>query len=146
MKKIIVLCLVSLSLFAGDIIVKSSENSVDETIEKIKNIVESKGMRVFDVIDHQANAKGVGMNLAQAKVIIFGNPKVGTLLMQEDIQVALDLPLKVLVYEDQDKAVKIAYRDGTWLKSHHFLQTENLVKKVNGGMEKITSNAAKKVK
>ncbi|HIC43536.1 MAG TPA: DUF302 domain-containing protein, partial [Sulfurimonas sp.] len=114
--------------------------------ENIKKIVEAKGFSVFAVINHQENANNVGMHLNESKVIIFGNPKIGTLLMQEDIQIALDLPLRILVYLDGDKQVKVAYRDGSWIKDHHFLKSDNLIKKVNAGMQKITEKARLKVK
>lgn len=146
MRKFLLALSLSVSLFANDIIVKSSDFTVDETVENIRKIVEAKGLSVFAVINHQQNASNVGMHLNESKVIIFGNPKIGTLLMQEDMQIALDLPLKILVYLDGDQKVKIAYRDGKWIKDHHFLQSENLTNKVNEGMQKITNKAGKKVK
>ncbi|PHR55354.1 MAG: hypothetical protein COA44_10770 [Arcobacter sp.] len=136
----------SVSLFANDIIVKESSFNVTDTISNIKKIVEAKGFTVFAVINHQQNASNVGMYLNESKIIIFGNPKIGTLLMQEDMQVALDLPLRILVYLDANDKVKIAYRDGKWIKDHHFLQSENLTNKVNKGLNKITNKARLKVK
>lgn len=146
MKKILTALLLSVSLFANDIIVKESDFNVADTIENIKKIVEAKGFSVFAVINHQQNASNVGMHLNESKVIIFGNPKIGTLLMQEDMQIALDLPLRILVYLDADQKVKVAYRDGKWIKDHHFLKSENLTNKVNDGLEKITDKARLKVK
>ena len=146
MKKILVALVLSASLFANDIIVKESAFNVTDTIENIKKIVEAKGFSVFAVINHQQNASNVGMHLNESKVIIFGNPKIGTLLMQEDMQIALDLPLRILVYLDGDKKVKVAYRDGKWIKDHHFLQSENLTNKVNEGLNKITDKARLKAK
>ena len=140
-KKLFLGLSLSLSLWANDIIIKDSSLSVDDTIEKIKFIVTQKGLTVFTIIDHRENAQKVDMPLNESKVIIFGNPKVGTLLMQEDMTVALDLPLRILVYRDAKDKVKIAYRDGSWIKSHHFLQEDNLVKKVDGAMNKITDKA-----
>jgi len=145
-KKILTALLLSVSLFANDIIVKESDFNVADTIENIKKIVEAKGFSVFAVINHQQNASNVGMHLNESKVIIFGNPKIGTLLMQEDMQIALDLPLRILVYLDADQKVKVAYRDGKWIKDHHFLKSENLTNKVNDGLEKITDKARLKVK
>lgn len=145
MRKILTILLLGASLFASDIIVKSSDYSVDETIENIKKIVKSKGFGVFAVINHQGNAKMVDMKLNESKVIIFGNPKVGTLLMQEDMKVALDLPLRVLVYKDDSGQVKVAYRDGTWLKDHHVIGSDKLTSKVNKGMVTITDKARIKV-
>jgi len=128
-------------LAAGDIIVKPSEFTVDETIKNIKKIVKAKGFGVFAVINHQGNAKMVDMKLNESKVIIFGNPEVGTLLMQEDIKVALDLPLRILVYKDKADQVKVAYRDGSWIKDHHLLTSDHLTNKINKGLDKITDQA-----
>jgi len=141
MKKLFTILALSSLLFASDIIVKPSEFSVNETIENIKRIVKAKGFGVFAVINHQGNAKMVDMTLNESKVIIFGNPKVGTQLMQEDMKIALDLPLRVLVYKDKAGHVKIAYRDGSWIKDHHILKSDNLTNKVNKGMDKITDKA-----
>ena len=141
MRKILTVLILSASLFANDIIVKESDFNVDYTVENIKRIVEAKGFTVFAIVNHQQNASNVGMHLNEAKVIIFGNPKIGTLLMQEDMQIALDLPLRILVYLDSDKKVQVAYRDGNWIKDHHFLQSENLTNKVNEGLKKITDKA-----
>ena len=145
MEKFLAVLALGVAVFANDIIIKSSDYSVDKTIENIKNIVKAKGLSVFTVIDHKANAAGVNMALSESKVIIFGNPQVGTLLMQEDMRIALDLPLRILVYKDHEGQVKVAYRDGTWIKKHHYLKEENLIKKVNQGMKKISDKARLKV-
>lgn len=145
MKKFLALLALGSALFANNIIIKSSEYSVNETVENIKNIVKAKGLTVFSVIDHKGNAKGVEMVLNESKLIIFGNPKLGTLLMQEEALVGLDLPLRILVYKDQDSAVKMAYREGTWIKETHSIEKDMLIKKVNQGMEKISDKAGVKV-
>ena len=146
MKKILILIAFSSLLLASDIIVKPSDYSVNETIENIKKIVKAKGFGVFAIINHQGNAKMVDMSLNESKVIIFGNPKLGTALMQEDMKIALDLPLRILVYKDKAGLVKIAYRDGSWIKDHHVLKSDNLTNKVNKGLDKITDKARLKVK
>lgn len=144
MKSFLAIFVLGVSLFANDIIIKTSEYTVDETIANIKTIVKAKGFGVFAVINHKGNAKMVDMTLNEAKVIIFGNPKIGTRLMQEDIMVALDLPLRVLVFKDDAGQVKIAYRDGSWIKSHHLLRTDDLTNKVNKGLDTITDKARRK--
>ena len=144
MKNLLAVLVLSVTLFANDIIIKPSDYSVDETIANIKSIVKEKGFGVFAIINHKGNAKMVDMTLNEAKVIIFGNPKIGTRLMQEDITVALDLPLRVLVFKDDEGQVKIAYRDGSWIKSHHILKTDELTNKVNKGLDAITDKARKK--
>ncbi len=145
MKAFFLMIVVNLSLMANDMIVKESEFGVAQTIENIKRIVEAKGFSVFAVIDHQANAVKAGLKLDESQVIIFGNPKIGTLLMQENSQIALDLPLKILVYREKDK-VKIVYRDGSWIKDHHFLASDDLTNKVNTGMNNITDKSRRKEK
>ena len=145
MRKLLTILVFSTLLFSNDIIVKPSDYSVDETIENIKKIVKAKGFGVFAVINHQGNAKMVDMKLNESKVIIFGNPKLGTQLMQEDITVALDLPLRVLVFKDDTDQVKVAYRDGSWIKDHHVLASDELTNKVNKGLDKITDKARLRV-
>ncbi|UCN00704.1 DUF302 domain-containing protein [Sulfurimonas sp. SWIR-19] len=133
--------LLNVTLFANDIIIKESAKSVDATIQKIKEIVTKKGLRVFTVVDHQANAKHIGMQMRSSKLIIFGNPKIGTQLMQQDVVTGVDLPMKILVYQDRDKKVKVAYRNGSWLKEEHPLLSDKLVQKIDNALDKITNKA-----
>ncbi len=141
MNKVLLLTLLSVALFSNDIIIKESANGVDKTIQKIKNIVRKKGFTVFTVINHQANAKNIGMHMRKAKLIIFGNPKMGTKLMHQDILTALDLPMKILVYRDKDKKIKVAYRNGSWLKDEHPVLKNKLVQKIDNALNKITNKA-----
>lgn len=143
MNKLLLLVFLSVALFSNEIIMKESVNSVDKTIQKIKNIVRKKGLTVFTVVNHQANAKNIGMRMRQSKLIIFGNPKIGTRLMQQDVLTGLDLPMKILVYKDVDKKVKVAYRNGSWLKKEHPLLSDKLVLKINNALDKITGKATK---
>ena len=141
MKKILLLAVMSLSLFANDIIVKESHCSVDRTIANIKHIVKERGLTLFAVINHQGNAKFVNMKLNQSKMIIFGSAKIGTPLIQQDMLVGLDLPIRILVFLDTDGKVKMAYRDGSWLASKHVLNKPKLVNKLNHALENITTKA-----
>ena len=129
------------SLFASDIIIKQSECSVDSTIKNIENIVRKKGLGVFAIINHKGNAESVGMKLRESKEIIFGNPKIGTALMQQDMTVGLDLPIRILVYKDKDGSVKIAYRNGEWLREHHIIDAPKKIETINKALEKITTKA-----
>ena len=140
-KKIILLAVMSLSLFANDIIVKESHCSVDRTIANIKQIVKERGLTLFAVINHQGNAKFVNMKLNQSKMIIFGSAKIGTPLMQQDMLVGLDLPIRILVFLDTDGKVKMAYRDGSWLASKHIIDAPKLVNKLNNALNDITNKA-----
>ncbi len=142
MKKILALSLVSFALFANDIIVKESCVSVDDTVYKLKEVLKSKNLGIFAVINHSGNAAAVDMKLNESKMIVFGNPRLGTALMQQDMKVGLDLPLRVLVYKDVDGKVKMAYRDGSWLKNKHLLDAPKKVQKMNKAMEMFTTKAA----
>ena len=132
-----------LSLFANDIIVKESRCSVDVTVKHIKNIVEKKGLHVFAVINHSGNAEAVGLKLNKSKMIVFGNAKLGTGLMQQDMTTGLDLPLRILVFRDTDNKVKMAYRDGSWLKNHHLIEAQKKIAKMNKALDYITTKAGK---
>jgi len=141
MKKLLLILTTALSLMANEIIVKESCTSVSQTAENLKNIVSSKGFAVFAIINHSGNAKMVDMKLNESKMVIFGNPKMGTVLMQQDMRVGLDLPLRVLVYMDSDSKVKMAYRDGSWLADKHLLNVPLKIQKMNEGMDMITTKA-----
>lgn len=146
MKKILTLVLLSVALFANDIIVKESGCNVDITAQNIQDIVKKKGLSVFAVINHHGNAKMVDMKLGESKMVIFGNAKLGTALMQEDMRVGLDLPLRILVYKDTDGKVKMAYRDGSWLASKHLINVPKKIQKMNQGLDNITTKAGQCLK
>ncbi len=141
MKKLVLLSVIGLSLLANDIIIKNSECSVNKTIVNIKHIVKAKGFTVFAIINHQKNAQNVDMKLRATKEIIFGNPRLGTLFMQQDITTGLDLPIRILVYKNKNKKVKIAYRDGTWLASKHNIKLPKKITMMNNALNKITNKA-----
>ena len=141
MKFFLLVVAFAVCIFANDIVIKQSNHSVEKTMKNIKDILDEKGLNIFSVIDHQANAKNVEMQMREAKVIIFGNPKMGTNLMNDNILSALDLPLKILVYKDTDTKVKVAYRDGTWLKNEYNLKLDKLTSKVNNVINQITNKA-----
>ncbi len=141
MKKLLLFMSLTLGLFANDIIVTKSCSDVTTTVNSIKNIVTSKGLNVFAIINHSGNAKMVDMKLNESKMIIFGNAKLGTALMQQDMTVGLDLPLRILVYKDSDGIVKMAYRDGSWLRSKHIFNAPKKVKKINKAMAMFVKKA-----
>ena len=140
-KVLLLSMLVVVGLNAGDYIIKDSKNSVDVTVEKIQTIVKSKGMGVFGIVDHRANAKKVGADMPEAKVIIFGNPKLGTRIMQRDIKAALDLPIKVLVYKDYSGKTKIEYLDPKALEKRYSLESCTVLEKMTKALDAITTKA-----
>lgn len=96
-----------------------SHHSVDETVERLKSILQSKGITLFAVIDHSGEAAKVGMKMPKTKLVIFGNPKGGTPLMLTTPSVAIDLPLKILVGEDAQGKVWVSYNSPQYLKKRH---------------------------
>ena len=103
-----------------------SNHSVDETVEKLKNILQAKGVTLFALVDHSGEAEKVGMKMRPTKLLIFGNPKGGTPLMLAGPSVALDLPLKILVWEDGQGKVWVSYNSPEYLKERHGLPAELL--------------------
>ncbi|HHT7855681.1 DUF302 domain-containing protein [Pasteurella multocida] len=103
--------------------VKSEYNAV-ETVEKIKHAVTEKGMKVFTVIDHQAAAKEAGLMMPFSSVVVFGTPKVGTPMMLEAPTLAIDLPIKALVWEDKKGDVFVTLNDTDTIGKKHDLTEE----------------------
>jgi uncharacterized protein (DUF302 family) len=102
----------------------ASNYSVDETVERIKNILKAKGVTLFALIDHSGEAKKVGMKMPSTKLIVFGSPKAGTPLMLASPSVAIDLPLKILVWEDTSGKVWISYNSPEFLEERHHLPAD----------------------
>ena len=98
-----------------------SHHSVDETVNKLKTILQSKGVTLFALVDHSGEAEKVGLKMPPTKLLIFGNPKGGTPLMLAAPSVAIDLPLKILVAEDAQGKVWISYNSSEYLKERHDL-------------------------
>jgi uncharacterized protein (DUF302 family) len=96
-----------------------SHHSVDETVDKLKTILQSKGVTLFALVDHSGEAEKVGLKMPPTKLLIFGNPKGGTPLMLASPSVAIDLPLKILVAEDSQGKVWISYNGPEYLKERH---------------------------
>ena len=108
------------------IIDKPSNHAVDETVEKVKNILQSKGVTLFALVDHSGEAERVGMKMRPTKLLIFGSPKAGTPLMLAAPTIAIDLPLKLLVWEDGQGKVWISYNSLEYLKERHGLPQDLL--------------------
>ncbi len=111
---------------ANGIVQKRSNHSVDQTVDRLKNILQAKGVTLFALIDHSGEALKVGLTMRPAKLLIFGNPKAGTPLMQASPGVALDLPLKILVREDAEGKTWVSYNSPSYLQKRHNLPPELL--------------------
>jgi uncharacterized protein (DUF302 family) len=141
MKKVFLIFIATLSLYGGAIIVKESQCDVYQTVQNLEKEIKKRGLHVFAKINHSANAKAVGMEMQPTIMLVFGKAELGTKLMQQDPRVGLDLPLRVLVYEDKDKTTKMAYRDGAWLANKHVVNAPKIIQKINQGMDALTTSA-----
>ena len=130
-------------LAQAELLTKESAHSVQETMDKFESIVKEKGMTVFARVDHARNAESVGMEMPDSQLLIFGNPKGGTVLMQQDMRVGVELPLKVLVYSDADGKTVIAWENPLSLKESYKLENTAVLEKVAAGLDKLTGAALK---
>lgn len=103
-----------------------SNHSVDQTVEKLATILKSKGVTLFAVVDHSGEAEKVGMKMRPTKLLIFGNPKAGTPLMLAAPSIAIDLPLKILVWEDAQGKAWLSYNSPEFLAQRYGLPHELL--------------------
>ena len=103
-----------------------SNHSVDQTVERLKGILQAKGVTLFAVVDHSGEAEKVGMKMPPTRLLIFGSPKAGTPLMLAAPSIAIDLPLKVLVWEDARGKVWVTYNSPGYLQQRHNLPPELL--------------------
>ena len=108
------------------IIDKPSNHSVEQTVEKLKNILQSKGVALFALIDHSGEAEKVGLKMPPTKLLIFGSPKAGTPLMLAAPSIAIDLPLKILISEDAQGKVWVSYNSPAYLQQRHGFPSELL--------------------
>ena len=99
----------------------ASNHCVDQTVEKLTSILQAKGVTLFALVDHSGEAEKVGMKMPPTKLLIFGSPKAGTPLMQAAPSIAIDLPLKVLVWEDAGGKVWLSYNSPEYLEKRHGL-------------------------
>ncbi len=113
-----------MSSTANGIIDKPGNHSVDETAEKLQAILRAKGIALFALVDHSGEAAKAGMKMRPTKLLIFGNPKAGTPLMQASPSVAIDLPLKILIWEDAAGKVWVSYNSPAYLRERHHLPEE----------------------
>ncbi|MGN6602619.1 MAG: DUF302 domain-containing protein [Ginsengibacter sp.] len=128
------------------LITTQSDYSVKVTIDRVASIVQSKGLTVFARIDHADNAANQGLQLRPTELIIFGNPKAGTVLMQDKQTSGIDLPVKALAWQDEEGKVWLTYNDTNWIANRHGLseKSESVVRAIEEGMTLVTNGATKK--
>jgi uncharacterized protein (DUF302 family) len=136
-------CSLAIPAIAADgLVVKPSNYSVEETLDRLEAVLEEKGLKVFARIDHQAGAAGADLDLPPTQVLIFGNPKLGTPLMTSAPTTAIDLPQKALAYEDADGKVYLAYNDIGYLQARHGIEDrDDVIAKIRGALGKFSGAA-----
>src|SRR5215467_707483 len=103
-----------------------STHSVDQTVDRLETILQSKGVKLFALVDHSGEAAKVGLKMPPTKLLIFGNPKAGTPLMLAAPSSAIDLPLKILIWEDSRGKVWVSYNSPAYLQARHGFPPELL--------------------
>jgi uncharacterized protein (DUF302 family) len=103
-----------------------TNHSVEETVEKLKGILAAKGVTLFALVDHSGEAAKAGMPMPPTKLLIFGSPKAGTPVMLAAPSIAIDLPLKILVWQDNNRKVWISYNSPQYLQDRHHVPDELL--------------------
>ncbi len=96
---------------APGVVTRTTSVAFDVAVDRLTAAIEGRGLRVFDVIDHQAAAIEVGLALRPTRVVVFGSPRAGTPLMVDHPLLALELPLRILVWEGDDHQVRLSYLD-----------------------------------
>lgn len=101
-----------------------SGHSVDETLEKLKTLLDAKGITLFAVVDHSGEAAKAGFTMRPTKLVIFGSPRAGTPVMMAAPSSAIDLPLKILIAEDGEGRVLVSYNSAEYIAARHGLPAE----------------------
>ncbi len=129
---------------AEGLINKTSSYSVQKTMDRFEKIVKDKGFNVIARVNHTAAAKKSGSTLRPTELLIFGNPKLGTQLMLSNQTIGIDLPLKVLIWEDDKGVVTLSYNDPAWLqKRHDITDRDKAFAKMTGALNKFSDSAIK---
>ena len=140
----LLLCLVARPALAAEdngVVTKPSPRSAAETLERLETLVKAKGLVVFARIDHSGEAEKAGLKMPPTHLLIFGNPKAGTPAMLAAPSLALDLPLKALVWQDAAGKVYISYNSGAYLQSRHNVPPD--VAKPLGAIDGLIAEALK---
>jgi len=121
-----------------------SQHGPEETMNRLGAAVRAKGMTVFAQIDHAAGAEAVGLPLRPTEVLVFGNARSGTPLMQSSQTMGIDLPLKVLVWQDDAGVTWLSYNDPDWLARRHGLddQSRQVIDTINGVINAVVMTAS----
>jgi len=122
----------------------TSHHDVKTTADHLESILQEKGMNIFARVNHTAGAEKIGETLRPTELIIFGNPQTGTPLMQDQQTAAIDLPQKMLVWEDNQGKVWLSYNNPNYLAERHGITAcDELVNKIDTALENIANAACR---
>jgi len=142
---VFVLIISSYASAEKNLITLESQYTAKETADRFESIIKDKGLTLFARIDHQKNASGVSLSLRSTEALIFGNPKVGTPLMQCAQQAAIDLPQKVLITEDSEQRVWLSYNNPEYIKARHNIKgCDKTINKISAVLNKLSVAATTK--
>jgi uncharacterized protein (DUF302 family) len=131
------------SVEQAGLLTTSSAHSVDETVGLLKTTIGEMGLNVIAEVDHAQAASRNDLELRPTYVLLFGNPQVGTKLMQADQRVGLDLPLRILVWENEEGEVFVSYHDPVYLsKTFQLKEKEEVLQKMQGVLEQLTQKVS----
>ncbi|MDX2470648.1 MAG: DUF302 domain-containing protein [SAR324 cluster bacterium] len=131
-----------LTLASDGVVLVKSSHTLDGTIDRLVKVLKAKGMTIFANIDHAQGAKKVGQKLRPTKVLVFGNPKIGSLIMKCNQLAAIDLPQKAMVFQDKNGQVWLAYNDPTYLSERHAIKgCQKPLKKIKAALAKFAEIA-----
>lgn len=124
------------------LVTKRSKYSTTETLNRLSDALAAKGIKVMARIDHKKNAQSVDLSLRPTELLIFGNPKLGTLFMTSNQTAGLDLPLKALAWEDEKGQVWLTYNDPYYVaKRHHIEDRNDVAEKMSKALDNFTTTA-----
>ncbi len=128
------------------LIIKESPHSVEATYTKLRTLLSNNPkLKILLELDHSENARSVDLELKPTKIILFGNPKLGTPLMQSTATASIDLPQKIIVYTDEGNRTKIAYNDPWYLQKRHGIEGKGaILEKVGDALHAITEKVIAK--
>lgn len=152
MQRIVLFTLTLFSLYSANalaaadgLIVIKSAHTASVTLDRLQSALKSKGIRVFARVSHKDNAKGVGMDLRPTELLIFGNPKLGTHFFTSKQAAGIDLPMKMLAWEDKNGQTWLSYNDPGYIASRHGIgNRDEVVGKMRNALKKFSSIAASK--
>lgn len=135
-----VIVIAATGAFADDGLVrKQSPHDVATTMDRLESALTERGITVVARIDHAKAATGAGMELPPTELLVFGNPKLGTPLMQTEPEMAIDLPMKVIAWQDGDGQTWLAYTDPAYIKARHGVEDrDEIFATMTGALGKIT--------